>query len=392
DETQNTLLAAQTSVADLRKQVSDQSSRISDLTKEVTTTGGTAGELQTKLADQEKQLADLKTQLDEANSTVADLKKQLASGDTQSTDLQKQLAEAKKASADAQQQLAAEKKTSAEAQQKLAAANASADSLKKQVSDNEVQISKLTGDLAAAQTRIKGLEKNATDVLDTFASIQNDYASVHGQLTGLIASGTPQDIQKAREILLQFIGGSGVNTILPGFSSVAAQVNTASDKVAETNGAKTGRENALTEVIRVTNYLSSPNSGTSAVDKAQIDKTAAQDPLFRQTAADIQRLAQQSGQATDHPGLAVSNQLIGTISYIASNTITVEKLVNISVREGATVVIQHKNGKGIEVPVAEGKVTGLAADSIQITVQSLLQGSTSPQLLDIVYLQSQSGA
>lgn len=388
---QTSLRTAQATVADLRKQVADQSSQIAGLNKSVSSSGGTVSDLKRQIADQEKQLADLKSQLDQANSSVADLKKQLASGSANSSDLSKQLADEKKAAADAKAKLAEQTAAAEKYKKELDSASSNADALKKRLADNEKQIGTLKSELSTAQVRIKGLEKNATSVLDTFASIQNDYAGVKGQLTSLIASGTPQDIQKAREILLQFIDRSGVNSVLPGFSGVAADVNSATEKVAKTTGEQSGRENALNEVIGVTSYFSAP-SANAASEKAKIDKTAATDPLFRETASDIQKLAQQSGQAGNTASLAVGSQLIGTISYIASNTVTVEKLVNVKVPQGATVVIQHKNGKGVEVPIAKGKVTKLASDSVEVTVESLLKGNVSPQLLDVVYLQAQAGA
>jgi len=393
NDTQASLKTAENNIADLKKQIADQNDRIASLNQLVASGGGASSGLQKQVSDQNKQLADLTAKLDEANTAVSDLKKKLAESDSHTADLQKQLAAAKASEGGSQQQPSAQSASAEAYKKELDTANATNADLKQQLADNEAQIGKLKTDLAAAQTKIHSLQTNVTQVLGTFSSVQAEYANYRGQLMSLISSGTPQDIQKARELFLQFIGRSGVNQVLPGFTGVAEQVTNASAKVAEEQGAKSGRESALTDVMKVTNYYSTPvDSSAAAGDRQTINQKAAQDPLFRQTASDIQKLAEKSGQAAGRQALSVQYQLIGTISYVSSNAVTVEKLVNVPVAQGSTVLIRHKNGDGAEVPIAEGKVTGLSTDSVEVTVQSLLHGSTSPQLLDIVYLQQRSGA
>lgn len=378
-QTRSALQTTQTSVADLKRRLGGSDASLAGFGSQV--------------ANQDKQIADLKAELAKANASLASLKDRLTASDSRAADLQMQLAAATTAGGGSAKKLTAEAASAESYKKQLDQATAKNASLEKQLADNEAQIGKLTSDLADAQTKIQSLQGDVTQVMDTFSTVQGTYASYKSRLLSLIAAGTPQDIQRARSLLLQFIDGSGVNQVLPGFSTLTAQVADASAKTAETTGLQTGRNGAFNDVMKVTDYYLSPaGSSVASNDRALIDKAATADPLFRTTASDIQKLAERSGRAAGHQPLNVKYQLIGTISYISANTVTVEKLVNVPVSKGETVLIRHKSQAGNEVAIAEGKVIGQSSGSVEVSVESLLQGSTSPQLLDVVYLQPSAGA
>lgn len=369
--TQEALKSAQSELTALHSKVNVQSRRIASLTRQLENSGGTAGTL--------------KKQLAAAKAEVTRLDAKLAGDASSAASLRKDLAKERQAAATYRAQLAAKTKAAQGYRTQLIAATASAADLKKRLADNEKRVSLLQSNLAAAKSRITKLKSAASQNDGTVAAVQSDFASYKPELTRLIAAGSPSDIRKARTLLLQFMNHSGVDTLLPGFSPIAEQVSNSSSTMAEAKGRRSGRDQALQDVISVTDYFSSPGS-SAQVQKTTIDRRAAHDPLYTQAAADIQKLAQKSGKATAHQRLAVGYKLIGTVSYISRNQITVEKLVSLPVKVGARVLIQRKDGHGGLVPIAEGKVTHTSSGSIEVSVHTLAASKSSPQLLDVVYL------
>ncbi|HUZ17780.1 MAG TPA: hypothetical protein VMV68_05300 [Spirochaetia bacterium] len=352
-ETQASLTGTQSAVDALRKQLADKNDQVALLTKELEKSTGS--------------VKDLEDQLAKAGAKVSDLEKQVASQSGGAANVEGALAAANSQVADLKQQLTASRK---------------------QTQDLTTQLTQSQAKLAESDAKLKEAESGSAKYAATIASLQGDYTDYKTQLLSLISTGTPQDIARAQSILLQFVGRPAFNDVLPGFSGVVENVG----KDAVTLAQKQGHDAALDDVLSVTSYLSgNDNSAQSAAARQAIAQKAASDPLFRSMASGIQQLAQKEGTTQGRQAVSAVYHLIGTISYVSTGTVTVEKLVNLAVKQGELVQIRHKSAAGPEVPIAEGTVSAVSTDSVEVTVKGLLQGTESPRLLDVVYLETQTG-
>ncbi len=149
------------------------------------------------------------------------------------------------------------------------------------------------------------------------------------------------------------------------------------------------REAALDDVLLLTNYFAGAN-GSQAPELAQkIQALSNEDALYRTAITGIESLAL---NGTHAKAVVPPPKLVGSISFIDSNTATVEKFVNIDVPQGATVLFKHKDGSGTEIPIAEGTVSSVSADSFDVTIKSSIDGAAPPSMLDLAYLEAPSGS
>ncbi len=260
--------------------------------------------------------------------------------------------------------------------QSLAATQTTVGTLRAQIAAQRESLDRLTQSAGSSDANVAELSKQATERTRTIASLQSQLAGAKtdtSELKARLAANEDKlqelntEIEIDKQKLAYFIYGPD-------------DLKTAEKKA---------RDAALDDVLLLTFYFSGQHDAENPATVSRINEIAQQDPLYRDAAATIQSLALNGSYAA--PVLRTKLKLIGPVSFVGANGITVERLASIEVKNGESVMFRHKDAAGAEIPVAVGKVSSVSSDRVEITVTSLLQGSTGPKMLDLAYLEAQSG-
>ena len=299
------------------------------------------------------------------------------------------------------QQLSA---TDASSKELLAQRDATIQSLRNDSAAKADEIARLNQNLAAAQTTVAALKGQIAAQGQKLDQLTQSAGSTGADVTELQKQAA-QQAQTIDSLKAQLAGASAAS------SDLKAQLASNEAKLKELNqqiaiddqklayyiygpddlktAEKKSRDAALDDVLLLTFYFSGQHGAQNPATVKQINEVAGQDPLYRDAAATIQSLALNGSFAA--PVLQTQFKLIGPVSFISPGEITVERLANVPIKAGASVMFRHKNTAGAEIPVAVGKVSGVSADRVEVTITSLLQGSPGPKMLDLAYLEAPSG-
>jgi len=294
--------------------------------------------------------------------------------------------------------------TDASSKRLLAQRDATIQSLRNDSAAKVTEITRLNQNLAAAQTTVATLraaiaaqgrkldlltqsagstDANVTELKTQAAQQAKTIASLQAQLAGANANASDLKAQLAsnEEKLKELNDQIAIDD-----QKLAYYIYGPDDlKTAE----KKARDAALDDVLLLAFYFSGQHGARNPATVRQINQVAGQDPLYRDAAATIQSLALNGTYAA--PVLQTQLKLVGPVSFAGPNGITVERLANVAVKTGASVMFKHKDPAGAEIPIAEGKISSVSSDRVEITVTSLLQGSQGPKMLDLAYVETPSG-
>lgn len=259
----------------------------------------------------------------------------------------------------------------------LVAAQSTIATLREELTAQGRRLDQLTRGAGSTDVNLTELQTQAARQAETIASLKEQLATATtnlGSLSGQLTANEEklklldQQISIDRKKLAYYIYGPD-------------DLKTAEKKA---------RDAALDDVLLLTFYFSGQHDADTPATVARINEVAANDPLYRDAAVTIQSLALNGSYSA--PVLKTQFTLIGPISYVGSHELTVERLADVQIHDGETVMIRHKDSHGIELPVAVGKVASVASDRVDVTVSSLIQGTDGPKLLDLAYLQAPGGS
>ncbi len=300
--------------------------------------------------------------------------------------------------------------------QQLSATDASSKEL---LSQRDAAIKSLRDDSAAKEAEIKRLNQSLTSAQTTIAALKGQIAAQSRKLDQLAqgAGSTNANLAELRQQAAE--QAQTIASLKEQLASAATNVGDLKDKLASNEeklkavnkqiqedeqklayyiygpddlktAEKKARDEALDDVLLLAFYFSHQRDAQNPAIAKQINEVAATDPLYRDAATTIQSLALNGSFAA--PVLHTQLKLIGPVSFVGPNGITVERLANVPVKTGASIMFRRKDSTGAEIPVAEGKVSSVSSDRIEISVTSLLQGSTGPKMLDLAYVEMSGGA
>jgi hypothetical protein len=159
-------------------------------------------------------------------------------------------------------------------------------------------------------------------------------------------------------------------------------------RAAEDRGQRQGHEAALKEVMAFLDYLSQ-SSAQRKESQAPLLAQARQDPLYGAVIREIRILA--AGSRLAGASTAGGYKLLGTVSSVGAGRVTVEKLVELSVKPGSRVQIRRVSDLESEQVIARGIVQQAGAGKITILLDSSAKGPQSPAVSDAVYVEAGAG-
>ncbi len=143
--------------------------------------------------------------------------------------------------------------------------------------------------------------------------------------------------------------------------------------------AREGREAALKDVMLFLTYLGGTSSEQRALQPKVVQQTR-EDPLYSAVVNAIQELL------TPGAGGGAGQKLLGTVSLVAGDRVTVEPLVDLPVETGTPVQIRRIMELGRQVAIASGTVLSAESRKITVRIDRVEQAGTSPGAMDMVYI------
>jgi hypothetical protein len=90
----------------------------------------------------------------------------------------------------------------------------------------------------------------------------------------------------------------------------------------------------------------------------------------------------ESSQSTVH---YTQSNFIGTLSYISSDFVVIEPLVDIIIEKGNVVLIRRRLTSGMKIDVAQGTIDDVIEGKITASIDTILLDGNTPIVSDLVY-------
>ena len=265
----------------------------------------------------------------------------------------------------------------------------------------------LAGAEAQIEVKNRQIEQLGAD-LSRLQSLQTEYVDVRRRADRLIRSGDPGDRGRAWELVRAFMDRQA-GTLFPGLAALvdetvpmpaesAEAAQTAADiEGAVERGADRGRNEVLGSLFLYTNYLDTLARGTdrkSEIGKQAIEESARNDLLYTNLLNRIERLSAEAARkaltagTSGFPtaGSSTRLRLIGNVLSQSGGIMRIDPFAGADVSRGSTVVVKRRSGDA-EVDIAQGLVSLAAAQRVEAEIiVTLLEGAV-PVWGDLVYVE-----
>ncbi|MBI9104552.1 MAG: hypothetical protein JEY99_19205 [Spirochaetales bacterium] len=225
--------------------------------------------------------------------------------------------------------------------------------------------------------------------LTEYKKIESDYNLLKNRMDRLMSTGNPYDFFQAEELLVDFLKNE-LGGILPGASHIIEKTSEAlvlkTSEESKSLGISEGRIQALADILLYTGYLTAGSSDRQASLLEEIKDKASSDSQYSQAVQEIEDLVMEGAQiAAQATSVLGRPQLLGTVSRVTGNSITVEVLADLDIEVNMVISVRRKTRRTDEVVLATGVITAAGRGEVEAELNGNL-GAGRVETADLVYV------
>ncbi len=258
--------------------------------------------------------------------------------------------------------------------------------LNRSIGVGEEEIADLNQKIRLKEAEIVQITEEKRSLESSLEDLASRFVQARRRAERLLDSEDPDNHNRAKKVLVDIFELPQAKRLFPGIGEILENIDIAVIADEREDASAMGRESALKDILRFVDYLAGLTP--AGRDEARIDivNQVKDDLLFKTTIEGIQDLAVSGGAEVERQVLRAREKLLGTVSSVTSGKVIIERLVNIEVNPGDTVIIKRKSPLAGEVILAEGEVLEVKGGRISARIDRVSSVDQPPAIMDLVYV------